>query len=209
MWDTAAVESVARPIMDKAMVAWKDSQSSRQDVDEAWRVVQSQYNKWTTKTRAGSTDELVNVMVTRLLEDVKAVGDGESSTEFIAYADQLRTRITWVSGLSSQTEAKLQSAREVVADIMQTRGGQQKLQIGIVQIDALLEQANSGDVSHEHIQDLLKTFQECKGLEVSDAIAVKMCDMLQMLHKIDDATREVCELALIMFELVPAAYAET
>ena len=209
VWDTAAVESVARPIMDKAMVAWKESQSSRQDVAEAWRVVQSQYNKWTTKTRAGSTDELVNVMVTRLLEDVKAVGDGEISTEFIAYADQLRTRIMWVSGLSSQTEAKLQSAREVVADIMQTRGGQQKLQIGIVQIDGLLEQANSGDVSHEHIQDLLKTFQECKGLEVSDAIAVKMCDMLHMLQKIDDATGEVCELALIMLELVPVAYAET
>ena len=210
MWDTAAaVESVARPIMDKAMAVWKDLQSSRQDVAEAWRVVQSQYNKWTTKTRAGSTDELVNVMVTRLLEDVKAVGDGESSTEFIAYADQLRTRITWVSGLSPQTEAKLQSARQVVADIMQTRGGQQKLQIGIVQIDVLLEQANNGDVSHEHIQDLLKTFRECEGLEVSDAIAVKMCDMLHMLQKIDDATGEVCELALIMLELVPVAYAET
>ena len=58
---------------------------------------------------------------------------------------------------------------------MQTRGGQQKLQIGIVQIDALLEQANNGDVSHEHLQGLLNTFQECKGLEVSDAIAVKLC----------------------------------
>ena len=81
--------------------------------------------------------------------------------------------------------------------------------VGIAQIDALLEQASTGDVNVEHILDLLNSFRECKGLDVSDAAAVKMCELLQCVQEITDTTCEVCKLALIMFKLVPADYAGT
>ena len=87
---------------------------------------------------------------------------------------------------------------------MHTRGGQQQMLVGIAQTDALLGQASTGNVNFEHIQDLLKSFRERKGLDVSDAKAGKMCDLLQCVQEITDTTCEVCELALIMFELVPA-----
>ena len=82
MWDTAARESVAQPVMARVCNAFDDSHTGHDpgmaNLDEAWQLLQRQYTRWQKELRGGATDDVLHAATQRLLQDAQMCADAES-----------------------------------------------------------------------------------------------------------------------------------
>jgi len=168
--------------------------------------------------RAGSTDEVLSAATQRLEQGAANISEFESTSvdnitdtvlqEFVEKSEHVRERAAWLLGetqgssVAASLTSTLQNVRDKAANFVEQHGGQLKLRTFLSQASTICEEANAqGGITDKQIQEMLKSLEGCRGLQVSGEEASIVHCLLAHLQE-NPPTDSACDLALLFLKLV-------
>lgn len=181
VWQTAAAEGVAEPMMSSIVKVCQDPGATPAAVSQAWATAEAKLTRWQREMREGSTKAVEDALeawlrqrmtaaiaggaaVSRPAAPVGGAADSRSSTpgsatdDWVAEAELLRSRATWF-----HATCRPEALSELLADLTAASalaGAARKLDAGLALVPSLLAE----DASEALVQSMLAAFQECQGL---------------------------------------------
>ena len=198
VWQTAAAEGVAEPMMSSIVQVCRDPGATPAAVSQAWATAEAKLARWRREMREGSTKAVEDALEAWLRQRMTAaiagraavsrpaapVGEaadsrpstpGSAADDWVAEAELLRSRATWF-----HATCRPEALSELLADLTAASalaGAARKLDAGLALVPSLLAE----DTCEALVQSMLAAFRECQGLSPDPPAQRQMSQALDAL----------------------------
>ena len=204
VWNFAAHEAVAEPVMKAAAEVMRDAHSPPHVVADKWKLIRERAAGW-MKCRPGSMDAIMESFVTRGTLDIESLSARTASQEVIDDISALRSNLHWASTFS-ESSARVRPLQAITArldTLSQSRSSKVRLEAGNASIQELSKQLKAGEnVTEESAKRVAAAYAGCVGLPIPEDSATAMRALLDHLATLDDVTISHCELGARLGDLL-------